>query len=395
MPDRFQEDWRFANLKALDLNALTLAPHISPSQRERLIRHPIQDMPHASLAVFCNDEELHGHLLPQSLIQQGVIWTTMAEALKKKSDFLKKYFLSSRVSLGSDKFTLLHQAHCRSGVLLYIPKGVKVELPFIACHGLAGVNASIFPHTLIVAEEGSHITFVDYFSSDNDAVNFSCGMTEILLGEAARVTYIARRNFGKQTINFHHCSSVVRKNASLTTLEVHSGGKFSRQENHCALKEEGARSEMLSIALTRDEQELDQRTLQSHQAPRTRSDLLYKNVLDHRSKTVFQGMIRVEPFAAQTDAYQTNKNLLLSAEAEADSLPGLEILNDDVRCSHGATSGPVDEEQLFYMRARGIPLQAATQLLALGFCEEVLNLLCFETLKPYFLRDLAVQLAIQ
>ena len=134
----------------------------------------------------------------------------------------------------------------------------------------------------------------------------------------------------------------------------------------------GARSEMLGLSVGSERQEFDQRTLQCHDVPNTWSDLLYKNALDDRSKSIFKGLIRVAPGAAKTDAYQNNRNLLLNPEAEADSMPGLEILNDDVRCTHGATTGQIDRDQLFYLMARGIDPRTGAQLLAHGFFEEVI-----------------------
>jgi Fe-S cluster assembly protein SufD len=173
--------------------------------------------------------------------------------------------------------------------------------------------------------------------------------------------------------SFQLNSTRVEKDGEARSLFVNLGSAYARQESRSTMVGGGARSEMLGLSVGNDRQEFDQRTLQCHDVPNTWSDLLYKNALDDRSKSIFKGLIRVAPGAAKTDAYQNNRNLLLNPEAEADSMPGLEILNDDVRCTHGATTGQIDKDQLFYLMARGIDPRTGAQLLAHGFFEEVID----------------------
>jgi Fe-S cluster assembly protein SufD len=183
------------------------------------------------------------------------------------------------------------------------------------------------------------------------------------------------------TLAFQLNSTVVQRDARVLSLNVHLGGRQSRHESHSRLQGPGAFSEMLALTAANGEQEFDQRTLQSHQAPNTGSNLLYKNALLDRARTIFSGLIIVDPEAQKTDAYQSNRNLLLSDEAESNSLPGLEIQANDVRCTHGATSGHVDAEQMFYLESRGIPPAAARELLVFGFFEEVLAKIESEALR--------------
>src|SRR5207253_2589922 len=154
---------------------------------------------------------------------------------------------------------------------------------------------------------------------------------------------------------------------------VHLGAQYSRFESLSRLIGDGGRSDLLAVAVADGEQEFDARTLQDHAAPHTTSDLLYKNALDDRSRCIFGGLIRVEPHAHFTDAYQKVRNLLLSDDAEADSMPGLEIMADNVRCTHGATSGQIDEDEMFYLRSRGIPVSVAQRLIVGGFLNEVID----------------------
>ncbi|HYD84030.1 MAG TPA: SufD family Fe-S cluster assembly protein, partial [Opitutus sp.] len=161
---------------------------------------------------------------------------------------------------------------------------------------------------------------------------------------------------------------------------VHLGARQARHESLSQLQAPGGFSEMLAVTVAEDTQEFDQRTLQIHQAPNTKSDLLYKNTLRDKSRTIFSGLIVVDQDAQKTDAYQSNRNLMLSDDAEANSLPGLEIQANDVRCTHGATSSRIDPEQEFYLQSRGIGKAAADELLTFGFFEEVLSRLADESL---------------
>jgi len=187
------------------------------------------------------------------------------------------------------------------------------------------------------------------------------------------VTYVCTQTWGENVIALQMNSTVVDHDASAMSLNLHVGSRYSRFESLSRLVGEGGRSDLLAVAVAKHQQEFDARTLQDHISPRTASDLLYKNALDDRARTIFGGLIRVEPDAHFTDAYQKVRNLLLSDDAEANSMPGLEILADNVRCTHGATSGQIDEDELFYLRTRGIPTKVAQRLLVTGFLDEVIR----------------------
>jgi Fe-S cluster assembly protein SufD len=176
-----------------------------------------------------------------------------------------------------------------------------------------------------------------------------------------------------QTMSFQSDATRLMKDASTRTLAVNLGSKKARFENQVRMAGEGSNAILYSLTVAQADQEFDQRTYQSHDAPHAVSDLLYKNALLDESRTIFSGMINVEPEAQQTDAYQTNRNLLLSPKADANSLPGLEIKANDVKCSHGATTGQLNADELFYLMQRGIPKRTAQQLMAFGFFEEVLE----------------------
>jgi len=373
MPKRKDEDWRFANINAIDLSRYTAGAALSTSQKESILARSQNSLEAAATAVLANDQVLAQSPLPVDWVQKGVIFEPIAQALEKHPQLLQKHFMEKPVVLGSEKFSTLHRAFCRNGMLLYVPKNVQLVAPLSVWHWIAGADTAAFPHTLIIADENSQVTCFDWYQSLTEEPGFACSICDLILSAGAQVHYFAGQNWNEQTLAFQMSSTSVQRDASAKSLNFNLGGSFARVESHSRLAGTGARSEMLGLTIAHAGQEFDQRTLQDHQSPHTWSDLLYKNTLNHSSKTIFQGLIKVEPGASQTDAYQTNRNLLLSPVAEADSMPGLEIRNDDVKCSHGSTTGQVNTEELFYMLARGIPQHVANYLISVGFTEEVLQ----------------------
>jgi Fe-S cluster assembly protein SufD len=371
MPKRSEEDWRFATIDAIRLGKFQPGGKGASLDAE-IVKRSVAAFPQAGRAVFANDRLLHFEG-GEELQKKGVIFESLSGALQKHPDLLQKYFMAHPVDLGAQKFAALHAAHASAGVLIHVPKNVELELPLVSFHWLDGDESSVFPHTLIVAGENSKVTVVDFLASTNEeGVGLACGLNDLLVGPGAKVDYVCLQQWGKQVTSFQLNSTRVEKDGEARSLFVNLGAAYARQESRSTMAGSGARSEMLGLSVGSDRQEFDQRTLQCHDVPNTWSDLLYKNALDDRSKSIFKGLIRVAPGAAKTDAYQNNRNLLLNPEAEADSMPGLEILNDDVRCTHGATTGQIDQDQLFYLMARGIDPRTGAQLLAHGFFEEVI-----------------------
>ena len=371
MPKRSEEDWRFATIDAIRLGKFQPGGKGASLDAE-IVKRSVAAFSQAGRAVFANDRLLHFEG-GEELGKKGVIFESLSGALQKHPDLLQKYFMAHPVDLGAQKFAALHAAHASAGVLIHVPKNVELELPLVSFHWLDGDESSVFPHTLIVAGENSKVTVVDFLASTNkEGVGLACGLNDLLVGPGAKVDYVCLQQWGKQVTSFQLNSTRVEKDGEARSLFVNLGAAYARQESRSTMAGSGARSEMLGLSVGSDRQEFDQRTLQCHDVPNTWSDLLYKNALDDRSKSIFKGLIRVAPGAAKTDAYQNNRNLLLNPEAEADSMPGLEILNDDVRCTHGATTGQIDQDQLFYLMARGIDPRTGAQLLAYGFFEEVI-----------------------
>ncbi len=374
MPGRKDEQWRFANLKAANIESFLPGAALSEADGEELVTRSTGLEASAGRMIFGNDQLLAQQLFSEALTQKGVIWLPLEQAIQAHPELFQKHFMRERAALGSEKFAALHQSQVRAGTFLYVPRGVEIELPLETFHWLQGENSSCFPHTLIIAEEMSKVTVVDYFQSADAATpGFACGVNDLWLGTGAKVTYVCAQNWNAATRAFQVNSTVVGRDAHAVALNLNLGGAYARTESISHLRGSGGHSDMLAVSVADGEQELDQRTLQIHEAANTASDLLYKNSLDDAAKTIFAGLIRVEPGAHKTDAYQKVRNLLLSDEAEANSAPGLEIEADDVRCSHGATTGQIDEEELFYLLSRGISKKQAQKLIVHGFLQEVID----------------------
>jgi Fe-S cluster assembly protein SufD len=365
MPKRTDESWRFSNIGALTLDGFT-----PPSGVHRGELNPA--VPVETSLMFVNNSLATQAPLAPELVARGVIVTTLSQAVEKHADLLKKHFMAQPQKLGSEKFASLHTALVGDGAFIYVPRGVELPAPLFVLHLATGAGAAVFPHTLVITEENSKATVVDYFISADANAHFACGANDLYAAHGAQLTYVAAQNWSRETLSFQFNSTVVRRDARVQSLNLHLGGRQARHESLSQLQAPGALSEMLALTVADGAQEFDQRTLQIHQAPNTKSDLLYKNALREKSKTIFSGLIIVDPDAQKTDAYQSNRNLMLSDDAEANSLPGLEIQANDVRCTHGATSSRIDPEQEFYLQARGIPKTTADELLTFGFFEEVL-----------------------
>ncbi len=374
LPKRTDESWRFSNIGTLTLDGF--APATAKAKGAEAIA-AFAEVERSGSLVFTNNV-LTSRAVAKDLEAKGVIVITLSEAAAKHADLLKAHFMAQPQKLGSEKFAALHAAFVGDGAFIYVPKNVEVPGPILVSHLASGSGAAVFPHTLVVLEENAKATVFDYFASAVDnpqSAQLAIGANDLYAAHGAQLTYVAAQNWSRETLSFQFNSTIVRRDARVQSLNLHLGARQARHESLSQLQAPGAFSEMLALTVAEQTQEFDQRTLQIHQAPNTKSDLLYKNALRDQSRTIFSGLIVVDPDAQKTDAYQSNRNLMLSDDAEANALPGLEILANDVRCTHGATTSRIDPEQEFYLQARGIAKEEADELLTFGFFEEVLSLL--------------------
>jgi Fe-S cluster assembly protein SufD len=374
LPQRTSESWRFSNLAGWKLDGFASRPRAGHAA------FPLLRLPSSASLGFVNHALAARTPVPPELAAKGVVVSTLSEALSRHADVLQAHFMAQPQKLGSEKYAALHTALVPDGAFVYVPRGVEIDDPIVVSHLASGLGSALFPHTLVVAEDNARVTVVDLFASPDAPVSFACGANDLYAGHGARLTYVAAQNWSLDALAIQLNSIVVRRDARVQSLNLHLGARQSRHESLSQLQAPGAFSEMLALTVAGASQEFDQRTLQIHQAPDTKSDLLYKNALRGQSRTIFSGLIVVDPDAQRTDAYQSNRNLMLSDDAEANSLPGLEIQANDVRCTHGATTSRIDREQEFYLQSRGIDRARADELLVFGFFEEVLDRLTSEEL---------------
>jgi len=389
IPTTRTEEWRYTDLTKIGWQDLAMRDPDPPSpvsSREELpaeIADAIDVTEDTgAIAVQHNGVQLWSEVADE-LRGQGVVFMDFATALEERPELLEKYFMTSAVTPDFGKLAALHGAFVSGGTVIHVPDGVEVELPLVTFRWLDAENRAVFPHTLLIAGARSKVTYVEECQSPRriqEGLAMNCGVTEIIAEESASVRYAVVQAWGRHVFHYQANRTFALKDAKVQTLLVTLGSKISRADVECDLQAEGAESEMLGLYVGDSDQHIDHYTYQLHAAPHTGSDLLYKGALKDRSHSVFRGMIRVMKGAQQTDAYQTNRNLLLSEDAHADALPNLEIEADDVRCSHGATIGQQDEKQIYYLMSRGLTRAQAEKLIVQGFFEEVLGRIPMEAL---------------
>jgi Fe-S cluster assembly protein SufD len=244
-------------------------------------------------------------------------------------------------------------------------------------HWSQGDGLASFPHTLVVAGESSEVTVFDRFGSTDthspDSAHLVDAVVELVLGDGAHVRYVSVQEHGPHTWQIALQRSHVGRDASLRSSAVALGGYYARLRSESLLASEGGESDLTAVYFGDGNQMLDFRTLQDHVAPHTRSDLLFKGAVEDHAQSVYSGLIRIRKGAQGANAFQTNRNLVLTEGAEAMSVPNLEIEADDVHCSHASTVGPIDDDQLYYLATRGVPPAEAERLIVLGFFDDVFD----------------------
>ena len=385
VPSIKDESWRYSNAKKISLAEL----HPAAAANEHLEAEAVAASDGLSGAVgrfiFVNDRLVLSETVQ---LPEGVVCLPLEEALQSHGKWLEEHFMKRESFLGSAKFAALHLAHVKAGLVVYVPDNIELKSPIEVFHWIKGANAAIFPHTLVITGANAKVTVVDHYRSDDGSLAFSCAVSDVIAGIGSEITYVACQELGTLGQAMHLSSTTTQKDAKVKSFQAQIGAAFSRTESVSNLVGAGSRSDMLSISLPVADQVVDQRTLQRHLAPHTYSDLLYKNALYDRSRAIFSGLIHVFEGAHYTDAYQTCRNLLNSEEAEASSMPGLEINADQVKCSHGSTSSPVSEEELFYLKARGIPDAEARRLIVLGFLQKPVSRLENDVIEAMIARRL-------
>jgi Fe-S cluster assembly protein SufD len=385
LPKTTEEPWRRTDLRNLPVDSFVLPngnlPDDLPSVPEDLLKPLIADQHGGQIVLKPGGAEID---LDESISNQGVIFTDLKTAQEEHPELVAR-ILGDVVKPEEGKFAALAGALSQNGVLLYVPKNVQVEQPLHSVFWGPGAFAYI-SHLLVLVDEGASVTYVHESASptEEDTNTMHAGIVEIKVEQAANLKFVELQSWGKHVWNFSHERARVDRDANLDWIFGAIGSRLTKNFTELDLAGQGSAGRMSGFYFTDGKQHLDHDTQQNHFAPNTTSDLLFKGALKGKSRSVWQGMIYVAPGAQKTDGYQANRNLVLDDQARADSIPGLEIMADDVRCTHGATIGKLEEEPLFYLKSRGIPQKEAERLVVEGFFDPIMQRIPFEGVRERF-----------
>jgi Fe-S cluster assembly protein SufD len=399
VPSPETEEWRYTDLRGLDLSRYQpyawepAAPTLDDVDQGALaaVGHVGE---RAGLAVQHNSTVVSTHLDPEAAAR-GVLFVSLDEAMVRYPDHLADH-LHAAVPTLRTRFTALHGAFRTGGTFVYVPKGVRVEAPLQALTYVDRDGLAVFPHTVIVLDDGAELSFIDRYVSPHLTSVLSDAVVEIYAGPNSRLRYVTLQDWGRGVTHLAVQRAHVDRDAQVRTLAVAFGASLSRIEAETLLAGDGGSSEMLGVYFGAGDQHYDFRSIQDHVGSETSSDLLYKGALKGSARAIYSGNVIIRAGAHKCNAYQTNRNILLSDTSKADSIPNLEILsNDPVRCGHAASVGPVDEDTLFYLQSRGIPEKEATRLVVFGFFQEVLDRVTLPEIRESLERAIAAELERQ
>lgn len=379
MPDPLSDEWKRTDVSRLTLDGLL------PFAPNRTHIESATGLPAEVRSLWDEGEELAGRLvqhdsdvvhrrLDEALARQGVILTDLHTAAREHEELMREHLLSI-VSPGEWKYLGLHGALWSGGAFVYVPEGVEVELPIEYSVAMTTPDVGLFPHLIIVAEPNSKVTVIqEGMSPTLDGLNVVAGAVEVIAKDGAQVRFVDVQRWGRSVQNFYTMRAALSRDATFQGIMLGLGGTITKSRLDAVMQGEGSHVDLLGLFFGDDDQHFDYDTLQDHIGPRTESDLLFKSALSDSASLVWNGVVNVRKTGRQAAANQTSRNLLLSDQASASPTPILEISAYDVtKCSHGATVGPVDKEQVFYLQSRGIPHEDAERMLVDGFFAEVLE----------------------
>jgi Fe-S cluster assembly protein SufD len=380
--------WWTTDVSEIDLSRMkAYAPANRSAEEARgLVALADQAEEAGSLLVQINSEVAYLRL-PDSVKAQGVIFSSLEDAVRNHPELVQKY-LHKLVAPNKDKFAALHSALWSGGVFLYVPEGVQVEMPVHVVYRLDAPGAVALGHTLIVAERGSSVQYIEEFHSQGgEGHGLHSGVVEVAVSEEAKVEFTSMQEWGRNVYSFATRYATVADRGLMHWVIGEVGAKLVKAHAETQLIGTGAKTLTRGICFTDGDQHFDNTSNTHHAAQDTFGDILFKGALRDTSRLGFEGIIKVDKGAQKTDSYLTMNTLFLSEGAKANSIPGLEILADDVKCSHGATVGTVQEEQVFYLMSRGISRIEAEKLIVGGFFEPVIEEMPLESVRQR-LRDI-------
>ncbi len=386
IPTVKEEAWRRTDLRNLQVNSFHIPEkdeyqHLAPAP-ENLLRSLTSETHGGQVVLMPGGSQI---MLDPSLAEKGVVFTDLVTAEREYPQLVEK-ILGQVVHPSEGKFAGLAGALAQNGVFLYVPRNVVLEQPLHSLLWGPGAGLAHMTHIMVYLEEGSSVTYVHEAASptENGGQSLHAGIVELWVGANATLRFVELQSWGEHVWNFSHERVHVDRDGHLDWIFGAIGSHLTKNFSELDLAGQGSVGKMSGFFFTDHDQHLDHDTQQNHLAPNTTSDLLFKGALLGESRSVWQGMIYVAPGAMKTDGYQANRNLVLSSKARADSIPGLEILADDVRCTHGATVGKIDPDLVFYLRSRGVPKADAERLVVEGFFDPIMQRIPFEGVRERF-----------
>ena len=375
MPTMKDEPWRRTDLRRFKLD--NIGPSINGDRPAGSLEIPgylgeqlTEDKTGGILLEV--DGVVESYDISDELVKQGIIFCDMHTAVRDHGDLVKEYFMDEVVVPTEGKFAALHAAYWRGGTFLYVPKGVIAAAPLHSA--LWAVNGKTYTHTLVIVEQGAEAVLIDeYASPSTSGQTLHNGVVELIVRDGGSLTYVSLQDFGDNVWQMTHERGRVGRDARLDWVASIMGTRLTKSFQSVELDGRGSWARMSGLFFGHKRQHFDLDTQQNHNAPDSVSDLLYKGALKNKARSVWQGMIKALPDSQRIDGFQANRNLLLEKTARADSIPGLEIEADDVRCTHASTIGQLDDQQIFYLMSRGIPKDTAVQLVVGGFFAPVME----------------------
>jgi len=376
-PERRSEEWIRTDIRVFQLEKYSL-----PSAQAGTLPERAQLLDGVDVGGIL--ETVDSHVVSQSLDEElaakGVLFGSLESMAQEHGELVRQHLFTA-FDPDHDKFAALHAAFMSGGQFLYVPRGVVIEKP-IHIGSMLSDGGTDTTHTLIVLEDDAEATVLHESNGvSEDAEGLHLGAIELIQKPQSRLRYVNLQEWGHKTYHFAHQKALVDRDAQLQWTIAAMGSQLAKVNQSVDLIGPGADSQVNGVMFTEGRQHLAYHTQQYHRAPNCHSDFLYKSAQQDRSRTVWRGMIKVDPIAQQTDGYQRNDNLVLSEQSRADSIPGLEIEADDVRCTHGSTTAKVDEEQIFYARCRGFTRKEATRMIVSGFFQQIFDRISIDSVR--------------
>lgn len=388
IPTKREEAWRRTDLRGVQFDLFHLpqkeAEGVFPSIPEVYLNLGMPDEVAGQVILYPGGSRQSAQ---EGLLQTGVIFTDLLTAERDYPHVVEK-ILGQVVRSDESKFSALVGALSQQGALLYVPAGVVVEKPFHSLLWGEGGAVAYFSHLLVYLEDNASVTYIHEAASRarENMQSLHTGVVEIYVGEGANLQFVELQSWGEEVCNFSHERARIARNGNIHWILGAVGSRLTKSFMEIELAGRGSSGRMSGFYFADHRQHLDYDTQQNHLDVSTTSDLLFKGALLGESRVVWQGMIYVAPGADKADGYQANRNLILSEKARVDSIPGLEILADDVRCTHGATVGKIDQNQVFYLLSRGIERKEAERLIVEGFFAQLVERISQEHIRSRFER---------